>query len=256
MAPDTQNLSPAQKELIAVGASVGAGCHPCVSHHLKAGAQAGLDAGQLLAAVAGAEAVASEATVLVADHARGKVGQTAAATLSPLEDALAALGAALGANDAAAIDLQLRAALDLGVSKQQLREAIATAKNVQENAGRIHARKADELLDEITVASPAAETDAESDGGCGCSDTSEAATKDPATEGEEAKNAAARGFGCKPPRAEVFASAGGEGFGPAAMIDHCRQMFAGASGNSEAPTETSAAAAEPAGGSGGKEVRR
>jgi AhpD family alkylhydroperoxidase len=50
MTTEQQRLSPEQKELVAVGASVGAGRQPCVSHHLKAGAEAGLDAEQLLAA--------------------------------------------------------------------------------------------------------------------------------------------------------------------------------------------------------------
>ena len=90
------------------------------------------------------------------------------ATLTPLDDAVATFGAALGANDMAAIDLQLRAALDLGASKHQLHEALETAKIVQENAGRIHVRRAEELLDEITAASSPAERNAQSGEGCAC----------------------------------------------------------------------------------------
>ena len=45
MTTTKQNLSPEQTELVALGASVGASCHPCVSHHLDAGARAGLDSG-------------------------------------------------------------------------------------------------------------------------------------------------------------------------------------------------------------------
>src|SRR5512133_3262648 len=96
-----EQLSTEQKELVAVGASFGAGCQPCVSHHLKAGAKAGLDGERLLAAVTSAERVTAEAVVAMGDHARGKLGPdaTAPALLSQLEQALASLGAALGAND-------------------------------------------------------------------------------------------------------------------------------------------------------------
>jgi AhpD family alkylhydroperoxidase len=170
MATDTQDLSSAQKELVAVGASLGAGCHPCLDHHLQAGAQAGLDSSELLAAVATAESIASEATVLAADHAREHLRPTPATptSLTQLEKTLAALGAALGANDAAATDLQLRSALDFGASRSQLQEAIETAMNVQESAGRIHADKAERLLDEIAPPAAPARTAAQADDGCGC----------------------------------------------------------------------------------------
>ena len=144
MTDQEQNLSAEEKELVAVGASVGAGCQPCVSHHLKAGAKAGLDGEQLLAAVTSAERVTAEAAVAMSDHARDKLGPdaTAPALLSRLEQALASLGAALGANDVTNIEGNLRAAAELGASRSQLQQAIETAHTVQENAARIHLREA------------------------------------------------------------------------------------------------------------------
>lgn len=170
-----QNLSAEQKELVAVGASVGAGCRPCLSHHLKTGASAGLDDEQLLAAVASAERVGAEAAVAIGDHARTELGAsvTSPALLSRLEEALASLGAALGANDKTNIERQLRAAADLGASRSQLQQSIDTAHNVQENAARIHLRKAERLLDELAPATAATQTDAESSDGCGCRDDAE-----------------------------------------------------------------------------------
>src|SRR5512133_3633010 len=161
MTSQEQNLSAEQKELIAVGASVGAGCQPCVSHHLKAGAQAGLGGEQLLAAVASAERVSAEAAVAMSDHARAKLGanNTTPALLSRLEEALASLGAALGANDVTNIERQLRAAADLGATRSQLQLAIDTAHTVQENAARIHLREAERLLDTVAT-TVTAETDA------------------------------------------------------------------------------------------------
>ena len=70
MATLERKLSLEQKELVAVGAGVGVGCHPCVDHHLKAGAKAGLDGERLLAALTSAEHVAAAAAALIGDHVR------------------------------------------------------------------------------------------------------------------------------------------------------------------------------------------
>ena len=43
MNTDERELSQQEKELVGLGASVGAGCHPCVDHHLKAAIKADLD---------------------------------------------------------------------------------------------------------------------------------------------------------------------------------------------------------------------
>ena len=164
-----QKLSPEQNELVAVGASVGAGCHPCVDHHLTAGARAGLDGETLLATVTSAERVTAEAAVRICDHVRAKLGPTVTepAFLSHLEETLASLGAALGANDAVNIERQLRTALDSGATRPQLAQAIAAAKTVQENAARIHLRHAERLLD--TLATPVDGPENEADGErCGC----------------------------------------------------------------------------------------
>jgi AhpD family alkylhydroperoxidase len=164
------NLSTEQKELVAVAASVGAGCQPCAGHHLTAGAKAGLDGERLLAAVTSAQRVVAEAAVSMGDHVRGKLPTTTSpALLSRLEEALASLGAALAANDAANIDRHLRAAAAAGASRPQLKQAVATARTVQENAARIHQREAERVL--AAVAPPvadSAEEDAEPVGGCGC----------------------------------------------------------------------------------------
>src|SRR6266702_4224418 len=74
MTTDEQKLSEEQRELVAVGASVGAGCYPCVSYHIKAGAKAGLSGDRLLASVTSAERIAAEAAERMAAHARGQLG--------------------------------------------------------------------------------------------------------------------------------------------------------------------------------------
>jgi AhpD family alkylhydroperoxidase len=182
MATVEQNLSSEQKEFVAVGASIGAGCHLCVDHHLKAGAKTGLEGEQLLAAVTSAERVTAEVAVSMGDHVSAKLGPTvtAPALLSRLEQALASLGAALGANDKQNIERELRAALELGASRPQLEQAIATAHTVQENAARIHLREAQRLLDSLAASTATHEDETHADQGSGCAahDEPEAAPTD------------------------------------------------------------------------------
>jgi AhpD family alkylhydroperoxidase len=142
-----ESLSSEQQELVALGASAGAGCQPCASHLLKAGAQAGLDDERMLAAVFSGERVAAEAAVAFGDHVRAALGpDVVPALLPPIEEALASLGAALAANDARNIERHVRSAARLGASPQQLRHAVETACVVQEHAACIHRREAERLL--------------------------------------------------------------------------------------------------------------
>ena len=248
MTDQDQNLSAEQKELVAVGASVGAGCQPCVSHHLKAGAKAGLDGQRLLAAVTSAERVTAEAAVAMSDHVRNKLGPdvTAPALLSRLEQALASLGAALAANDVMNIERHLRAAAELGASRSQLQQAIETAHNVQENAARIHLREAERLLDALAPASAAGEVDGEPDGGCGCGaevDREQTPTQTEAQDTDAREPVAAangKSWHCHSMPARFGAS------GPGAMAG-CGEMFERVMGAS-APAETKAPVATTAAG--------
>jgi AhpD family alkylhydroperoxidase len=234
MTDQEQNLSAEQNELVAVGASVGAGCQPCVSHHLKAGAKAGLDRERLLAAVTSAERVTAEAAVAMSDHVRGKLGPDvrSPAPLSRLEQALASLGAALGANDVANIERHLRAAVEVGGSRSQLQRAIETAHNVQENAARIHLRESERLLDAFAPASAAGEVDGEPDG-CDCgaeSEREQTPTETKASSGQ-----------CHSMLARVGSS------GVSSALAGCGEMFKRFMGAS-APAETKAPVATTAAG--------
>ena len=258
-----QELSLEQKELVAVAASVGAGCHPCVSHHLKAGAKAGLDGERLLAALMSAERVTAEAAVAMGDHVRGKLGPdvTSPALLSRLEESLASLGAALGANDAKNIERQLRAALELGASRSQLRQAIETAHTVQENAARIHLREAERLLDSLAQSVAPAEEAESGDGcgfGCGAEHEPQAAPVEAEAPHAEAKSNKGSGRGADDrsdteaastatsgsatgfagPMRGLFGRAGAGEAGIAAAMTHCRSVFGAAFGPAAAPEET------------------
>jgi AhpD family alkylhydroperoxidase len=228
------NLSAEQKQLVAVGASVGAGCGSCVTHHLNTGAETGLNGEQLLAAVTSAERVTAEAAVAMGDQARATLGPevTSPALLSRLEEALASLGAALGANDLTNIDRQLRVAADLGASRTQLGQAIETAHGVQENAARVHLREAERLLDALASVSTTAETELKSDGECGCGEDAEAEqTPSGAKAADPVAPANGTFAGCHSMAARFGSS------GTAGAMAGCRQMFEQFMGTS-APAET------------------
>lgn len=257
-----QELSLEQKELVAVAASVGAGCQPCVSHHLKAGAKAGLDGERLLAAVTSAERVTAEAAVAMGHHVRGKLGPDVAppALLSRLEEALASLGAALAANDATNIERQLQAALELGASRSQLRQAIEAAHTVQENAARIHLREAERLLDSLAPSVAPAENEAASGDDCGCGAEQEPEAAAVAAEAPHAEVTSDERSGCggrdegdteaastatsgaaagfAGPMRGLFSGAGAGEAGMAAAIARCRRMFEPAFGPGTAPAGT------------------
>ena len=240
MTTEKQELSSEQKELVAVGASVGAGCQPCVSHHLKAGAKAGLDGEQLLAAVTSAERVTAEAAVAMGDHTRAKLGSSVTAPMSRLEEALASLGAALGANDVTNIERQLRAAAELGASRPQLQQAIETAHTVQENAAPIPLRVAPRLLD--AVAPAVAENEAESSGGCGCGANDETETAAAEAEQEPVSPTSDHTADCSDWMAGRFGAAGASAMpGYAEMFERFMPAAAAAETTNEAPTATTAA---------------
>ncbi len=184
MAAEEQRLDGEQRELVAVGASVGVGCHPCVSYHVKAATKAGLAGGRLLGAVSSAERVAAEAAERMAVHARTELGPQAMepVAVSPLDDALASLGAALAANDLVSIEGQMLAAAKAGASQSQLQEALEVAQNVQQNAARIHFEKAVRLLE---TSAPQAVASGGCDGDCPCH-----AGADRSSDGETAAGAA------------------------------------------------------------------
>lgn len=152
MSSKDEGLTQDQKELVAIGASVAAGCQPCVSYHIKAGRKAGLGRPRMETAVTTAERVAEEAVLRMSEHARGRLGgdgTAASEPASPVDIGLAAYGAAITANSIADIEARMLAAVELGLTPPQLAEAIEVARAVQENAGRIHVREAQRLLDEL-----------------------------------------------------------------------------------------------------------
>jgi 4-carboxymuconolactone decarboxylase len=151
MSTDERGLSRQEKELVALGASVGTGCHPCVDYHLEAAKKVELDDDRMRTAITTAQVVAAQAAQELAQHLLHHLDAqdlTPAAPLA-LDTELAGLGAALGANDRTNIERHMAAMAELGASVSQIQHALDVAHTVQTNAAAIHLRAAQRLLAEL-----------------------------------------------------------------------------------------------------------
>lgn len=137
------------KELVAIGASIGAGCRPCIDHHLRAGRDAGLTEPELARAVEVAEATQRFGAALLTQHVRellhseespaDAATQLVAATRA---DELTGLGASIGANCHPLLEEHISGALQRGLATKQLSSAIKMAEIVQQHAAEITAKRA------------------------------------------------------------------------------------------------------------------
>jgi AhpD family alkylhydroperoxidase len=147
-------LEQREKELAAIGASIGANCRPCIEHHLPAGREAGLSETELVDAVAVAQAVRHEAIELLSARVDELLGRArpvpdpgSVADKSRAHE-LVALGASVGANSHRLLDLHIATALEVEISSAEVEAALKTAEYVQQRAGELTAEKATHVLEE------------------------------------------------------------------------------------------------------------
>lgn len=175
-------LNPADRELVGIGASIGAGCHSCLEFHLDAGSRAGLGEADLLKAIEDAECVRRSASGQLSAVGRQRLGQAAAlpadcCDTSDRAKELAAVGAAVAANSQANLEKHLAAAQLVGVSGRELDEAVRLARAIQRRSAEILAEGATRLLARQEPA--VVETVARSAGcgpDCGCGDAAAVGT--------------------------------------------------------------------------------
>lgn len=180
-------LSVRERESVAIGAAIGAGCRPCTQYHVRAGLKAGLSGEEVRMAVDEAEVLRIHAATGIADFGRGLLGypeERAAPLCSPTGtlQALAQVGAATGSNAGLALDWLLPYARGLGLSDGALSEAVEVAGMVKRMAGEFFGKDAERALGVETTVAPAAEA-----GSCvqapqacaGVSDSREAAAAAP-----------------------------------------------------------------------------
>jgi AhpD family alkylhydroperoxidase len=148
-------LEQRDKELAAIGASIGCNCRPCIEHHIPAGREAGLSEAELADAVATARGVRDAAIELLAPRidellAGGSVRSEASLLGETVRaHALVALGASVGANSHPLLREQIAAALEIGLDTAEIAAAVAMARYVQRRASEMTADAARHVLDEL-----------------------------------------------------------------------------------------------------------
>ena len=148
-------LEQKEKELAAIGASIGANCRPCIEHHLPAGREAGLSETELADAVATARTVGHRAVELFSTRVDELLGHGGSAQEpgppagTSSERELVALGASVGANSHPLLQVHIAAALDAGLTPVQVEAALQMAEYVQERAAEMTADKATHTLEEL-----------------------------------------------------------------------------------------------------------
>ena len=157
-------LEQRDKELVAIGASIGSNCEPCITHHLAAGREAGLTQAELDAAVASAHAVRREAVGLLTaridellGHRDGAAKPAAIADTSRAYE-LVALGVSVGANSHPLLRVHIAAALEVGLEVHEIKSALKMAGYVQQHAAALTAEAVAGALTEGVAPSSMAAT--------------------------------------------------------------------------------------------------
>src|SRR6266536_3337119 len=117
-------LDQKDKELAAIGASIGTGCLPCIEHHIPAGRDAGLTEPELARAAGVADATHRIAAELLFGRCRELLHGPEAPAGVPLQaepasrpDELVALGASIGANCHPLLEQHIAGALKQGLTE-------------------------------------------------------------------------------------------------------------------------------------------
>jgi AhpD family alkylhydroperoxidase len=144
-------LSDKEREYVAIGAAIGAGCRPCTQYHVKAALKAGLSKDDIRTAAEEAEALRVEAAASVADYARGLLGDGEKrghdfADVCERSQALVQIGAATGGNAGPFLSEILPRARSLGLTGDAIREAVGVAGMVKTMAGEFFEKDAERAL--------------------------------------------------------------------------------------------------------------
>ena len=172
------SLTQKEKELVAIGASIAAGCQPCTTHLFEAVRQAGATETEIRQAVDAALDVCHSATKIMAGLAEmhlgtGRAVEEPGSSSKPLIGELVSVGAALAVNCVTNLETHLQAARKGGATERQIQTALGVARAIkkvaEQNAEAITAAVANQevVVATETVAELAGPAKAEVPGGCG-----------------------------------------------------------------------------------------
>jgi len=154
------SLTDAERELVAIGAAVGAGCQPCTQYHVRAALKASLSREEILRALDEAQVVRQEGGVAVANVGRRSlgVGQEEQRRGQPKDrrQALVYIGSATGCNAGGLLARYLEAASGMGLSREELGEAVQIAQAVKERGAQgFFAKDVERALGQLAPAAAA-----------------------------------------------------------------------------------------------------
>src|SRR6266498_1128217 len=185
-------LGQKEKELIALAASIAAGCQPCTAHHVKAAHGAGATETEISAAIDNALNVRISATKIMAEIAHGNpsdkcVIEPQIGSLQQLINELVSIGASLACNSVNGLEYHLQRAKITGALDRQIQTALGIARAIKKEA-----EEKSEAVVERFVKPAKMKTDDNCGNGCGCqntdnsqmSDTTESVTVDALAEEE------------------------------------------------------------------------
>lgn len=184
-----------EKELVAVGASVAAGCKPCTNYHLKKVREAGASDEEIQQVVSDAMCVRNSAAAIMERHALKHVGMTTEQNDCDCGDTttrikeLVSIAAAFAVNCPSNLEKHLAATQTVGITNDEIKAVLELAVFIKQKAASHVERMAERI--EHAVSS---EENADNPGGCGCSDEAEAATSNEPV--KEPAAVAAGGCGC------------------------------------------------------------
>jgi AhpD family alkylhydroperoxidase len=178
-------LTRKEKELVALGASIAAGCQPCTAHHVKAVREAGATEAEIRQAVDDALHVRNSATKIMTGLAEKHLGNGRAVaepccSSKALIGELVSVGAALTINCTTNLEIHLQAARTVGATDRQILTTLGVARAIK----TVAAQKAEAITTAVakqkvmvaaaTVAELAGPVEAGASGGCddacGCND--------------------------------------------------------------------------------------
>jgi AhpD family alkylhydroperoxidase len=163
-----------ERELVAIGAAIGAGCQPCTQYHVGVALKAGLTRDEVSSAIDGAQAVRREGGIAVSNVGRRILGVEGeqAERLSELNErgqALAYIGAAAGCNAGGLLREYMAAAGErFGLSPEELRSALETAEFVKQRAVDFLRRDIERALGQTEEAAAVTGSASEGGGTGGC----------------------------------------------------------------------------------------
>ena len=149
-------LSPKDKELVAIGASIGAGCQSCTAHHVEAAREAHATNEEIHEAIEWALVVRRHATRIMLGLAERLLGNEDAVESHegrelPLLGELVSIAAAIGLNCTSNLEMHLRAARKAGATNRQIRVVLTLARMVR----KVAMGKADAVAKALTKPSDA-----------------------------------------------------------------------------------------------------